>query len=126
MEKVNYKKLSLVYSCSGSSSAGQLAHLTALDLDFSGITEMSCIAGVGGGVKSKVKLALEGREIIALYGCSLNCVKSCLAKIRVDADHHFTLTEMGYKKQYHKRCDLSQIESLKKKVESVLSSKPIV
>ena len=38
----------LVYSCSGCSSAAQLANHVALRLDRAGVAEMSCIAGVGG------------------------------------------------------------------------------
>lgn len=38
----------LVYSCSGCSSAAQLANHVALQLDRRGVAEMSCIAGVGG------------------------------------------------------------------------------
>lgn len=39
--------LPIVYSCSGCSSAAQLANYLALRLDRSGSAEMSCIAGVG-------------------------------------------------------------------------------
>ena len=44
------KPLPLVYSCSGCSSAAQMANHLALRLDRAGAAEMSCIAGVGGGV----------------------------------------------------------------------------
>ena len=40
----------IVYSCSGCSSAAQLANHVALRLDRCGAAEMSCIAGVGGDV----------------------------------------------------------------------------
>ena len=43
------KSLPLVYSCSGCSSAAQMANDLALRLDRAGVAEMSCIAGVGGG-----------------------------------------------------------------------------
>ena len=59
---------------------------------------MSCIAGVGGKVKGLVKLAQSGRPIIALDGCRLYCVKSCLQQIDVEADIHLTLTDQGLKK----------------------------
>src|SRR6516164_4539372 len=49
----------LVYSCSGCSSAAQMANYFAVQLDRSGIAEMSCIAGVGGNVKKLVKTALS-------------------------------------------------------------------
>ena len=71
----------LVYSCSGCSSAAQLANQVAVRLDRSGVAEMSCIAGVGGDVASLVKTARSGRPIIALDGCPLVCVQSSLARI---------------------------------------------
>jgi len=40
--------LPLVYSCSGCSSAAQLANQLAIRLDREGLAETSCIAGVGG------------------------------------------------------------------------------
>ena len=72
--------LPLVYSCSGCSSAAQLANHVALRLDRCGAAEMSCIAGVGGDVPHLMKTARSGRPIIALDGCPLVCVKSTLAR----------------------------------------------
>jgi uncharacterized metal-binding protein len=92
--------LPLVYSCSGCSNIAQLANQLAIELDRDNIAEMSCIAGVGGGVKKLVKLAQSGRPIIALDGCALHCVKHCLARENVSPTHHFTLSEYGLKKHY--------------------------
>ena len=50
-------RLPLVYSCSGCSSAAQMANHLALRLDRAGVAEMSCIAGVGGGVAGLVRTA---------------------------------------------------------------------
>ena len=58
----------IVYSCSGCSSAAQLANHVALRLDRCGAAEMSCIAGVGGDVPHLMKTARSGRPIIALDG----------------------------------------------------------
>ncbi|WP_210418618.1 putative zinc-binding protein [Aliikangiella coralliicola] len=103
MAEKSSSELPLVYSCSGCSNIAQLANQVAVELDRENIAEMSCIAGVGGGVKSLVKKAKSGREIIALDGCQLHCVKSCLANHGVESTYHFTLTEFGIKKRY--RCD---------------------
>ena len=74
------KTLPLVYSCSGCSSAAQMANHLAVQLDRRGVAEMSCIAGVGGNVPSLVKVAQSGRAILALDGCPLECVKNSLAQ----------------------------------------------
>ncbi|HAH1171087.1 TPA: hypothetical protein HHG97_004951 [Escherichia coli] len=81
---VHSKSLPLIYSCSGCSSAAQMANYIAIQLDRRGDAEMSCIAGVGGNVKSLVRIAISGRPIIAIDGCSLQCVRSCLAKGRCE------------------------------------------
>jgi uncharacterized metal-binding protein len=58
--------LPLVYSCSGCSSAAQMANHLAISLDRRGMAEMSCIAGVGGDVPKLVRLAKSGRGIIGI------------------------------------------------------------
>lgn len=94
-------KLALVYSCSGCSSAAQMANEVAIRLDRGGHAEMSCIAGVGGDVPSLVRLAKSGRPVVAIDGCPLHCVRNCLARHGVRPSMHLTLTELGVKKKYH-------------------------
>ncbi len=90
--------LPLVYACSGCSDVAQLANRLAVEWDRAGIAEMSCIAGVGGDVPSLVRKAQSGRPIVAIDGCPLHCVKSCLARHGVEATLAFTLTDFGLKK----------------------------
>lgn len=91
--------LPLVYSCSGCSSAAQTANLIAIRMDRAMIAEMSCIAGVGGDVKPLVRTAKSGRDIIAIDGCPLACVKSCLARHNVQPKHHFDLSKFDVPKR---------------------------
>ncbi len=100
----------LVYSCSGCSSAAQMANHLALRLDRSGAVEMSCIAGVGGGVEGLVKTARSGRSILALDGCLLHCVSACLAQAGVRPDLHLTLSDYGVKKRKHADFDPAEAE----------------
>lgn len=101
-------KLPLVYSCSGCSSAAQMANALALRLDDEQRAEMSCIAGVGGGVEGLVKTARSGRRIIALDGCVLHCVSACLERAGVAPDVHLTLSDYGVRKRKHQRFDPAQ------------------
>jgi uncharacterized metal-binding protein len=105
-----YQGLPLVYSCSGCSSAAQLANHVALRLDREQYAEMSCIAGVGGDVESLVKTASSGRPIVALDGCHLQCVKSCLQRHGVAPTLHYTLSELGIRKRYHADFDKSDAD----------------
>lgn len=122
MTPQEYAKLPLVYSCSGCSSVAQLANRLALELDRDQVAEMSCIAGVGGGVPTLVKKARSGRTIIALDGCQLRCAEQCLKKVDVEADHHFLLTDYGLKKQYHAEFDEADVQRLKQKIQKALGS----
>ncbi|MGX5915360.1 putative zinc-binding protein [Aliidiomarina sp. Khilg15.8] len=107
MSKEKNAQQPLVYSCSGCSNVAQLANDLAVWLQREGVAEMSCIAGVGGDVKQLVKTAKSGRNIIALDGCPLNCVKQTLAKKEVAPTWHIQLTDMGLKKKDGESCTLS-------------------
>lgn len=105
----DYRKLPLVYSCSGCSSAAQTANYIALKLDRDGEAEMSCISGVGGNVPHLVNIARSGRPILALDGCPLACTLHCLSERGVTPDYHLQLHEQGVKKRYH--ADFDQIQA---------------
>lgn len=111
----------LVYSCSGCSSAAQMANYLALRLDRQGIAEMSCIAGVGGHVKKLVKTALSGRKIIAIDGCPLACTKACLSNHAIQPDIAIDLSRLGVSKRQHEDFDQEQanklLEDLKNAIE---------
>ena len=113
MTRAEYDSLPLVYSCSGCSSVAQLANRLALELDREQMAEMSCIAGVGGGVPALVKKAQSGRRILALDGCHLRCVQHCLEQVGVKADRHFLLSDYGMKKRYHTDYDEDDMAQLK-------------
>lgn len=106
----------LVYACSGCSNVAQLANDVAVALDRAGDAEMSCISGVGGGVKKLVNLARSGRKIIALDGCPLHCVSCCLKNVSVKPDYHLTLSNLGFKKKYGEDFDANVCESVVKDI----------
>lgn len=95
------KKFPLVYSCSGASSAAQMANHLAVKLDRLQVAEMSCIAGVGGEVKPLLQTAKSGRPIIALDGCPLQCAAKILQRQGLRADKHYELSKLKVKKQMH-------------------------
>ena len=95
------RALPLVYSCSGCSSAAQLANALAVRLDREGLAEMSCIAGVGGDVPALVRTAQSGRPIVVLDGCPLHCAKQCLARYDIPIAAHVDLSNAGVKKRLH-------------------------
>lgn len=117
----------VVYSCSGCSNVAQLANNIAVKLDRNNLAEMSCIAGVGGNVKSlcgKLNRAKnQSRKVIALDGCPLACVKSCLKDKNITADVHIELSQtLSLKKSY--QSDFSAAE-FNEHYENILSKLPL-
>jgi len=116
----------LVYSCSGCSSAAQLANHVAVRMDRKGVAEMSCIAGVGGDVPKLVRLAQSGRPILALDGCPLVCVKSSLARHGITPERHYQLHEYGVKKRNHQDFDPQEAAEVLARIEADLQEHPLV
>lgn len=119
------RQLPLVYSCSGCSSAAQMANHVALQLDRQGLAEMSCIAGVGGDVPSLVRLARSGRPIVALDGCPLACVRNTLARHQVEPMRHHQLQQYGVKKRPHEDFDATQAAAVLAQVAAELRELPL-
>ncbi len=120
--------LPLVYSCSGCSSAAQLANHLALRLDREGVAEMSCIAGVGGNVPNLVRrargAAAAGRPILAIDGCALACARSCLAQRGVAPTLHVQLADSGVRKTYHADFDMADADRVYADLRDRLAAAP--
>lgn len=100
----------LVYACSGCSTAAQTANAVALRLDRAGLAEMSCIAGVGGGVKPLVRKAQRAKMILTLDGCPLHCAENCLRREGLRSTLHYDLSTMGISKEYKKDIVPEEVE----------------
>jgi uncharacterized metal-binding protein len=118
--------LPLVYSCSGCSSAAQMANHLAIGLDRRGLAEMSCIAGVGGDVPKLVRIAKSGRPIIGIDGCALACVRNCLARHGVEPTEYHLLSDHGVRKRYQADFDTEEAEKVLNKMAESLESEPAV
>lgn len=123
--------LPMVYSCSGCSSAAQLANHVAVRLDREGLAEMSCIAGLGGDVPSLVRKAHDavqaGRPVMAVDGCVLACVKHTLARHGIAPTQHIELWRMGVRKRQHEDCtpaETAQALAACREVATGLASEP--
>ena len=116
--------LPLVYSCSGCSSAAQMANYLAVALDRRGLAEMSCIAGVGGDVPKLVRTAQSGRPIIAIDGCVLACVRHCLARQGVEATEYHLLSDHGVRKRYQADFDTEEAERVLAGMAAALAPEP--
>ena len=121
MEKTKpLQKTPLIYSCSGCSSAAQLANHIAVSVDRKGLAEMSCIAGVGGDVPALLRIAMSGRPIITIDGCALQCAQSCLKRHGITPRLQFTLSDYNIKKRFHQDFSAEDAAYVCTKIESEL------
>jgi uncharacterized metal-binding protein len=116
----NQHEKPLVYSCSGCSSAAQMANYLAVQLDRQGKAEMSCIAGVGGNVKKLVRTALSDRKIMAIDGCPLAFSRACLSNHSVAPDWHIDLSRFGVCKKQHEDFDRIQANGLLNQLQQII------
>lgn len=117
------KNKPIVYSCSGCSSAAQMANYIAIKIDRQKIAEMSCIAGVGGDVTSLVNFAKSGREIITIDGCPLKCCQACLKRHDLHPTEAFVLSEFKVKKKLGEDFDTDQADIILNQIEQNILQK---
>jgi uncharacterized metal-binding protein len=88
----------VIYACSGCSDAGELADQIARRLSRSGAGEMSCLAGIGGRVKSLLSKGEKAERIFVIDGCPLNCARKTLELAGIKQFEHLGLHEIGLRK----------------------------
>ena len=92
------KPATVVYACSGCSDAGELADRIARQLARDGAAQMSCLAGIGGRVRSLVAKAENAEHILVVDGCPLNCAAHTLKLAGFQRFDHLELHKIGIRK----------------------------
>ena len=92
------KPTTVVYACSGCSDAGEIADRVARQLTREGAARMSCLAGIGGRVKSLVATAEKAERILVVDGCPLNCAAHTLKLAGFNQFDHLELHKIGVRK----------------------------
>jgi|GEM_PF-334052 len=95
---VQTKSTTVVYACSGCSDAGEIADRVARQLTREGAAKMSCLAGIGGRVKSLVAMAEKSQRILVVDGCPLNCAAHTLKLAGFLKFDHLELHNIGVRK----------------------------
>lgn len=75
-----------------------MANALALRLFREGLAEMSCVAGIGGGIPALLRRARAPRRRIVLDGCPLACARACLAREGIPVDLALDLSCHGVRK----------------------------
>ena len=113
--------LPCVLSCSGCSHAGELADHTARRLNERGTAKMSCLAGVGGRVKSIMNTIQRAPELLMIDGCPLECGANSLRLAGITEFKHLKLHEQGVRKHDSEVCD-ETVERLANAAAELLSN----
>jgi uncharacterized metal-binding protein len=92
--------VTLIFTCSGASNVGQIAHLAGLRLSEQGIGDMSCLAGVGAHISGFVVSARDCDKLVAIDGCPQHCALKTFEHHSIRPAVHVCLTEMGIKKSH--------------------------
>ena len=88
----------LIFACSGAADVGEIADRAARRLTRNGSGSMFCLAGIGGRIDGIVKKTQSASKVLAIDGCELDCVKSCLHEAGFQTFEHLRVTDLGMRK----------------------------
>jgi uncharacterized metal-binding protein len=88
----------LIFACSGAADVGEIADHAARKMTKNGSGNMFCMAGIGGKIAGIIKKTEAASKILAIDGCELDCVKSCLHQAGFQEFEHFRVTDLGMQK----------------------------
>ena len=88
----------LIFSCSGAADVGEISDRIARKLTKEGVGKMFYLAGVGGRVEPIMATTKAATKILAIDGCSMDCVKRCLQQAGFDSFQHLCITDIGMEK----------------------------
>jgi uncharacterized metal-binding protein len=88
----------LIFACSGAADVGEISDRAARQLNTEGMGKMFCLAGIGGRVEGIMRTTQSAARILAIDGCSLDCVRLCLDEAGYAAFDHLRVTDLGLEK----------------------------
>ena len=88
----------LIFACSGAADVGEISDLAARQMTKNGMGKMFCMAGIGGRVNGIMQTTKNTAHILAIDGCSLDCVKLCLEEAGFTEFDQMRVTDLGLEK----------------------------
>lgn len=82
---------------------------------------MSCLAGIGGHVKSITTTVQQAPELLMIDGCPLECGANSLRLVGITKFKHLKLHELGVRK-HNSEVDAATVERLTAVAGSLLSA----
>jgi uncharacterized metal-binding protein len=111
----------LIFSCSGAADVGEISDLAARQLNSEGAGKMFCLAGIGGRVKGILDTTKKAAHILAIDGCSLDCVKLSLEEAGFMEFDHMRVTDLGLEKGKSPATDENTVTVVKAAFEKLIS-----
>jgi uncharacterized metal-binding protein len=88
----------LIFACSGAADVGEISDRAARKLTEDGKGKMFCLAGLGGRVPAIMDKTRAAARILAIDGCSLDCVRETLKQTGFTRFEHVRVTDLGMEK----------------------------
>ena len=88
----------LIFACSGAADVGAIADGAARKMTKDGVGKMFCLAGIGGRASGILETTKAAEKILAIDGCSVDCVKHCLELAGFTDFGHLRVTDQGMEK----------------------------
>jgi len=88
----------LIFACSGAADVGEISDRAARQLTKSGAGRIFCLAGIGGRIEPIVSATKSASKILAIDGCDMDCVISCLRQAGFSNFRHVRVTDLGMEK----------------------------
>ncbi|MHC4542514.1 MAG: putative zinc-binding protein [Planctomycetota bacterium] len=88
----------LIFACSGAADVGEISDRAARKMTENGSGRMFCLAGIGGRIPGILEKTEAASRILAIDGCELDCVKSCLEQAGFLGFDHLRVTDLGMQK----------------------------
>lgn len=88
----------LIFACSGAADVGEISDKAARKLTKDRAGKMFCLAGIGGRVEPIMSATKSASQVLAIDGCGMDCVRSCLEQAGFENFRHLRITDMGMEK----------------------------
>lgn len=118
-------KETMLLACSGASNLGQLANQAAVELTREGFGKMSCLAAVGGHLKTFVQSAQNVSHLIAVDGCPVGCARHILEHVGIRPQFYVVLCDLGIEKTMDTNLDQSDLEKVKAAIKESFNGRTV-
>ena len=116
------KKSVLIYSCSGAANVAEISDRVARRLTKEGAGAMFCLAGLGAELPNMVETARKADFSLVLDGCSVDCARKIVEKVRLANAKVIRITDLGIAKAKGVPVTDEQVEIVYQEAKRILAT----